>query len=104
MIGNYRGTPSMYANKGLWSDAYSNLGVLGIIIMPFVTIVTIKLIDSVSKEINIRLIIGAIISCTMFLIGSNLSVFFITQGFLFTCIAIYLFPINIHYKEKGIRK
>lgn len=103
IIGNFKGSAGEYANNGLFSDAFSNLGALGIVIMPFVLVICLNLFDTCSEKIDTKLIIGAIIANCMTLISSNLSVFLITQGFLITCFVIYFLPEDYHYNETEVK-
>ena len=100
LIGEFKGNPTEYANNGLFSDAFCNLGFWGIIIMPFMIIIFLKLFDSCARGIQSKLIIGAIVANSMTLISSNLSVFLVSQGFLVTCLVIFFLP-NVNKTEYG---
>lgn len=92
IIGQFKGNPGEYANNGLFSDAFSNLGVVGIFVMPFAVMFFLKLFDSCAAKVDNRLVIGAIVANCITLISSNLSVFVVSQGFLVTCLIILFLP------------
>lgn len=90
MIGNlYLGGNT---NNGLFSDAYANFGFFGMILMPLLIVLALKVLDSVSKGIDNRLLIACIIMLTMNFLSSSFFVVMLTHGFIAVCILLYLIP------------
>lgn len=94
LMGEYMGGTHIgeYANNGLFSDAYCNLGVIGIFLMPLIVVVVVKLLDSCSTDLPIGVLIGGVVAHSMTLISSGLTVFAVTQGFLLTCLVVLCMP------------
>jgi len=81
-----------YANNGLFSDAYANLGVLGVIILPIMIAMVFKLLDRCSDGLPSKLCIGIILVSAYTFLSSSFFVVLLTHGFLLGCIIIYLIP------------
>lgn len=93
LMGQFMGNESS-ANNGLIGDAFSNLGFVGILIMPIILIVIFRFMDSLSKNISMNVIF---VSCVNFSIGftnSSWSTILLTHGFLVICMLLYIFPSN----------
>lgn len=71
-----------YANAGLFSDGYSNLGLLGMIIMPFLIVILIRLLESTSEGLNEKIIFIGSMTGVFSLINSNFFTSLITHGIL----------------------
>lgn len=85
LIGNlYSNQSSMSANNGLISDAIANLGVLGIIIMPFVLSLVLKILDKVSYGLDVRLYITVALYIAIMLTNSFLFTVLLTHGLIVT--------------------
>ena len=87
-----------YANAGLFSDAYSNLGTIGVFIMPIIITLTLKLIDLVSLDLDDRIVFAASITCVFSLLNSSYFTALITHGLLATIIILYFINTN-DYKD-----
>ena len=72
----------MYANNGLFSDAYLNLGVWGVIILPIFIMILLRLFDKCMGRANISLQIGATIYVVICLMGSSFFTNLFSHGFL----------------------
>lgn len=95
MIGGiYFNRPEMGANNGLFSDAYANLGILGIIVMPLIIILALKILDACSKGIDPRIYIISAGMMSFIFISSFFFPILLTHGFIFICIILYLLPRN----------
>lgn len=90
----YYNKPNMAANNGLISDAYTNLGWIGLIIMPMLLIVILKLLDACSEGLDRRIFIITAITMTFIIISSFLSTALLTHGLLAVCLILYLLPRN----------
>ncbi|MBU5676534.1 oligosaccharide repeat unit polymerase [Alkaliphilus sp. MSJ-5] len=93
MIGDiYFSRPEMGANSGLISDAISNLGIIGVVIMPIMIAIALKLFDNCIKGLNKRLYIALCVLVAYYFISSFLFTILLTHGFLALCIVFYLLP------------
>ncbi|MZQ74566.1 MAG: hypothetical protein GT589_00210 [Peptoclostridium sp.] len=86
---NYYGSS---ANNGLFSDAYYNLGLIGIIVMPFLIILALRFLDACSKDIDIRILIASIITGSLNLMSSSFFTVMLSHGFIGVCIVLYIIP------------
>lgn len=78
-----------YANVGLLSDSYYNLGIPGVIIMPLFIILLVKLFESVSSGLDDRIVFAGSITVIFSLINSSFFTALITHGVLGTIILLY---------------
>lgn len=88
----YFNAPSMLANNGLFSDAYMNLGVIGVFVLPFMLSVVLRLLDYSAKNINPFYLITVLISVSYVFISSSFFTVLLTHGYLLLCV-ILLFII-----------
>lgn len=86
------------ANNGLFSDAYQNLGFLGMFIFPFIIIVILRLLDTVSKGLSEKLLILPILTTTMALLSTTFSTALLTSGLLLMMIILYYLPREQKYE------
>lgn len=95
MIGfYYSGSKSLAANNGLFSDAFANLGYLGILILPLLIAMLLRILDELSKGLNISIIIGSTIPFTVALISSSIFTMFLSHGVIALMLMFYFFPRN----------
>lgn len=87
--GNYYGSS---ANNGLFSDAYYNLGVIGIILMPILIILALRFLDACSKGLNMRLLIASIVTSSLNLMSSSFFTVMLSHGFIAVCLVLFLLP------------
>lgn len=81
-----------YANNGMFADAYSNLGNLGVIFLPLMIVFALVLLDRMSDRLPMGMCIGIIFVSSYTLLSSSFFAVMLTHGFLFGCIIIYLVP------------
>ena len=81
-----------YANNGLFADAYSNLGVVGVFIMPILIVLALKILDYCSYDLDIRFCSAVIFISSYTLLSSSFFVVMLTHGFLLSCLIMYLIP------------
>lgn len=79
LIGVYNGNGSS-CNNGLFSDAYCNLGVAGMVIMPFLIVVILKMLDGVTEGMRNELTFLLVLSFTMSLLSSSLFTNLLSHG------------------------
>ena len=102
---NYFNSDSMRANNGLFSDAYSNLGIFGIMIMPLLIIILLKILDGCTTELPFRILIAAIITSAFTLISSSFFTVLFTHGFIIVCLVFLIMPkINSERKMENERQ
>jgi oligosaccharide repeat unit polymerase len=93
LLGEYSiGDITARANNGLFSDAYMNLGALGIFIYPFLIIFLLRLFDGVVTRIDTRLWFVLAIYISFVLLGMTLSTAMLTAGLLPFLLMMYSFP------------
>ncbi len=87
-IGDAMGYPGMSANNGLFSDAYANLGALGMLVMPLFLVLFLRFMDTCTKGLDFRLLFVVIVMTTITLLSSFLFTSIITHGLLITAILL----------------
>ena len=78
--------------NGLFSDAFANLGNIGLIVMPILIVLVIKVFQAVSYDLPISVVAACFIPITFTIMGSSFFGYFITHGFLAIIIILYLWP------------
>ena len=94
---NYFHSSSMYANNGLFSDAYLNMGIIGVVVLPFLIILLLRLFDKCMGKASLSLQIGATIYVVICLMGSSFFTNLFSHGFLL--LALLFCFLN---KDEGI--
>lgn len=88
-----------YANNGLFSDAFTNLGYVGIILMPILLALALYFFDYCSFNINIRLMTVVAVIFSGFLLSTFLSTALLTNGLLVICLILMLLGRNKKVKD-----
>jgi len=88
----YFNSPETNACNGIYGDAYMNFGFLGFILWGIFLTIILKLIDSFSKNKDIRVTVVAIAMPVIFLTNSPLLTCFLTHGLLLSLLLLYLLP------------
>lgn len=83
-----------YANVGLFSDSFYNLGYIGVIIMPILTVFIIKLFESVTKNLDDRIVFAGSITAVFSFINSSFFTTLITHGVLAIIFVLYFINRN----------
>lgn len=95
LIGEYSiGDITARANNGLFSDAYMNLGALGIFLYPFIIITFLALVDGVVTRLDTRVWFVLAIYIAFVLLGMTLSTALLTAGFIPLLFIMYTFPVT----------
>ena len=81
-----------YANNGLFSDAYANMGIVGMMLGPILLVLVLRVFDLSTKGLSIRSLMGGIILVSYILIGSSITTALLSQGILLVCVFFYLAP------------
>ena len=93
MIGRiYYGKTSMGANNGLISDAFANLGWVGIFIMPLLLVFVMRLLDASVKGLETRIYVVSAITISFILISSFLLTTLLTHGLLVIIVILFVLP------------
>ena len=88
----YFNQPQMGANNGIYGDAYMNFGFIGLVLWAILLIIILKLIDSITKNKDIRITVSAIALPVISLTNSALLTCLLTHGLLLSLILLYLLP------------
>ncbi len=78
----YYDRPEMVANSGLISDAVMNLGISGIIIMPLVLSIVLKVADLVSKNLDVHIYAAVAFIIAILLLDGFLNTILLSHGLL----------------------
>lgn len=81
-----------YANNGLFSDAFANFGVFGVILYPILLVLALKLLDTCSKNLSVNICIGVIFIVAYSFLSTFYFTVMLTHGFIVCCIVVYLMP------------
>lgn len=80
------------ANNGLFSDAYMNFGIAGVLIFPAVVAFLLRIIDGASIGLSERLFFVIVIYVGFVLLGMTLTSALLTSGLLFLVFFLYSLP------------
>jgi len=101
LIGNlYYGNPKSNANTGLVGDAYMNFGFVGLVIWAIVTGLIMKIIDSCSVGVDLRIGVAVVAMPILGLINSALLTNLLTHGLLLAVLLLYLLPKKVWMFKK----
>ena len=90
----YYNSSDTNANNGLFSDAYLNMGTVGVLLFPFLLIMVINIIDSVAKGIDDKLLILPIVVIVVVFSAGTLMSGLLTGGVGVLTLILFLFPKN----------
>jgi len=91
IIGDFNGSGAA-ANNGLFSDAYANLGVAGMIIMPIMLIIILKILEIISKGLLPEVTVSVVVMVSITLISSSFFTNLLSHGILLTMVTLLLIP------------
>lgn len=92
VIGNNFETQVVNCNNGLLADVWANMGWIGLIIMPIIFIVCLRLWDCVSFKIEMRVTISLVLYYAMQFANSSWSTVLLSHGFIIMCLILLIFP------------
>lgn len=81
-----------YANNGLFSDAFANFGVFGVILYPILLVLALKMLDKCSKNLSVNICIGVIFTAAYAFLSTFYFTVMLTHGFIISCIVVYFMP------------
>lgn len=88
------------ANNGLFSDAFANMGFAGMIILPIMIVIALKLLDIVTQDIDIRIVFPSLIMICVLFISSSFFTIMMTHGFIAYLVVFYLMPRDKQSREE----
>lgn len=83
---------SARANNGLFSDAYQNLGSLGVFVMPLLTVSYLKLLDGATEGHDPRLFVVIFAYISFVLLGIPLTTALVSSGLLLLLVFLIWLP------------
>ena len=95
----YFNTPEMLANNGLFSDAFMNLGSMGMFIMPMLICVLLRFLDYCAEGINPFYLLTIMVNVSYIFMSSSFFTVLLTHGFILLCL-IMKFVIPRNEKER----
>lgn len=102
--GNFYGNEVTNANNGLFSDAYANLGLLGIIIMPIFTIILLRFYDACANKLDKSIQTSCVVMAAMKIMGDSLFTVFLSGGMCATFALLLILPRNDFGKNSNSLK
>lgn len=91
-FGYFSGNEVVNANNGLFSDAYANLGAMGAILTPFLTVLTLKLCGIVCDKHGDHMRVACMILFALKLNSDSLFTNLLAGGILLTMIILSILP------------
>lgn len=93
VIGEYMGEAPTHANNGLLGDLFVNLPtVIGLLIMPLLLILCLRLLDMVSEGLPQKILISFCVYYAVSFINTSWSTVLLSHGFLLSCALLYVYP------------
>ena len=103
VIGDNYQTQTVNCNNGLLADVWSGLGFIGVIVMPIIIIICFRLLDFVSYEVDLRLMVGLVLYYAIAFANTTWSTVLITHGFIVLCLMLIIFPRKTYkLNEAGV--
>ena len=97
VLGEYAiGDYSARANNGLFSDAYMNLGIVGMLVYPFLLSVYLRILDGASTGLPERMLFVLVVYVGFVLLGMTLTSALLTSGLIFLIFFLYSIPRADH--------
>lgn len=88
-IASQNGRTGVNFNNGLFSDAITNMGTLGVFIMPFVVVTVLKWLDTSAFKLDRRLIVAIAFYVALTLLSSFMPTALLTHGVLIIIFLLY---------------
>lgn len=93
LLGEYSiGDFSARANNGLFSDAYSNLGPLGVVVLPAAIALLLRILDGAAQGLPERILLIVAIYLTFVFLGMTLSTALLSSGVVLLIILLSMLP------------
>ena len=101
VIGNNHLSQTVSSNNGLLADVWSNLGIMGILVMPFILIVCFRLFDMAAEGLPSRYVVGLAVYYAVLFSNGTWSIVLLTHGFLIMCFVYFMFPRDAGLRGEG---
>lgn len=93
LLGEYSiGQFSARANNGLFSDAYMNLGIVGVLVYPVIIPILLRVFDGSVEGLPERILFVIVVYISFVLLGMTLTSALLTSGLLFMIFFMYSLP------------
>lgn len=86
------GRANMGANNGLFSDAITNMGIVGVFVLPIILILLLRFLDFCAKDIDKHIYISTSVIFSFIFISSFLPTVLLTHGLLMLCLVLVVLP------------
>ena len=93
----YFDKPTMSANNGMFSDAVTNMGVIGCLVMPFIIALFLQLFAKAFDRVNHQITLFVALLIMNVFHSTNLTTCLLTHGIILTCITLYLMSAELKY-------
>lgn len=94
MGAEYFDSENMYANNGMFTDAFVNIGYWGCIVYPIIYAIFFQLCDSAFRGHNSQVKFFVTLLIIITLLNSNFTISLLTHGLFLLCLTVYLLPRN----------
>lgn len=88
----YIGNPNSSPNTGMFAEAYTEFGGLGVIILPFLLITLLKIIDSVSFDVDNAIMLPCVIAMSICLQNISITGGTFIYSYILLFLSLYLMP------------
>lgn len=92
IAGAYYDSPQMWACTGITGNAYMNFGFVGLALGSILLVIILKLMDTCSKNVDLRVGIAAVAMPAFTLTSGGLLTNLLTYGLLLALLLLYLLP------------
>ena len=101
MIGRvYYGSNVMNCNNGLFSDAFSNLGYIGVFVMPAIIVFFLYVFDCSTCGLDKRIVLASGLFVSLNIMSTSFTMVLLTHGFLVLILLTWMMnPENINEKK-----
>ncbi len=101
LMGDYdTGDITARANNGLFSDAYMNFGLIGVLIFPIIVVLILKILDGATKGLSQRILFIVTSSISFVFLGLPFTTALFSAGIVVLIIFLYTLPKeNINYNN-----
>lgn len=92
------------ANNGLFSDAWANAGVIGVVIMPILLVLVLKVADGITEDLPMKLYVASAIEVALLYISSSFLTDMLSHGVALMLVVLYLFSKVRVAKDESYEK
>lgn len=90
LVGDAYFHAGMHANNGLFADAYMNLGIVGVVVMPLMIALMLKILDGSMRDVSPCVTYTIVIVMSFNFISSSFFTILLTHGFVIMCLLGYI--------------